>query len=115
MSAKDTQIGGDHYKRMSVEPWAAMESWLTPKEYRGYLKGTAIAYLARDGDKPETDDIGKAHHVLEHYLEVRGPLPEETPAAREEDPPLLVTNPLPPLPEGVDLAALAPKLRTGKL
>jgi len=50
-SALDNQVGGAHYKDMAVQPWEAMEAWLTPEEYRGYHKGVAIAYLARERSK----------------------------------------------------------------
>lgn len=55
------QIGGDHYKSLGVQPWDAMESWLTPEEFRGFLKGNAIKYLAR---KKNADDLLKAQHYL---------------------------------------------------
>ena len=66
---EDRQVGGDHYKRMAVQPWTALQAWLTPEEFRGYLKGTAIAYLARAGAKgPEREDVEKAAHTLEHLI-----------------------------------------------
>jgi len=55
------QVGGDHYKSLTVQPWDAMESWLTPEEFRGFLKGNAIKYLAR---KKNPDDALKAQHYL---------------------------------------------------
>ena len=30
-SALDTQVGGSHYKDMAIQPWQAMEAWLTPE------------------------------------------------------------------------------------
>jgi hypothetical protein len=69
MSAKDRQVGGDHYKMMAVEPWSALEAWMTPSELLGYLKGTAIAYLARSGQRGDID-VRKAHHVLDRLIEI---------------------------------------------
>ncbi len=66
-SAEDKQIGGEHYKKLAIQPWIAMESWLTPEEFRGFLKGNAIKYLAR---KKSPDDIAKAHHYLEKLLQI---------------------------------------------
>lgn len=66
-SAEDKQIGGEHYKKLAVQPWAAMEAWLTPEEFRGFLKGNAIKYLART---KSPDDTAKAHHYLEKLLQV---------------------------------------------
>lgn len=52
MSALDVQEGGDHYKKLGAyQPWEVLSRWLTPEEFRGYMKGTAIAYLAREQDK----------------------------------------------------------------
>lgn len=69
-SALDAQVGGSHYKDMVIQPWQAMEAWLTPEEYRGYHKGVAIAYLAREQHKGGVDDIKKAIHHLQRLVEV---------------------------------------------
>lgn len=69
-SALDTQVGGSHYKDMAIQPWQAMEAWLTADEYRGYHKGVAIAYLARERDKGGLDDIKKAIHHLQRLVEI---------------------------------------------
>ena len=69
-SALDTQVGGSHYKDMAIQPWQAMEAWLTADEYRGYHKGVAIAYLARERDKGGIDDIKKAIHHLQRLVEI---------------------------------------------
>ena len=66
-SANDKQVGGSHYKSLNIQPWDAMESWLTPEEFRGFLKGNAIKYLAR---KKNADDLQKAQHYLEKLNEV---------------------------------------------
>jgi hypothetical protein len=68
--AKDTQVGGDHYKKLGrYQPWEVLEHWLTPEEFRGYMKGTAIAYLARERDKGGNIDVAKAAHTLQGFLE----------------------------------------------
>lgn len=67
----DTQHGGDHYKKLGeYQPWKVLKSWLTPEEFRGYMKGTAIAYLAREGDKGKDLDISKAGHTLQAFMEM---------------------------------------------
>ena len=66
MTAKDKQVGGDHYKRLAVEPWDAMKAWLSPEEFRGFLKGNVIKYLARTKGE---NDIQKAGHYMERLLE----------------------------------------------
>ena len=43
-----------------------------PEEFRGYMKGTAIAYLAREQDKGGMLDIKKATHTLQGLTELLG-------------------------------------------
>jgi hypothetical protein len=61
----DGQVGGDHYKAMAITPWQFLESCLTPEELRGYFKGEAIVYIARELSKGGALDISKARHVLQ--------------------------------------------------
>jgi len=70
--ADDLQVGGDHYKNMGIQPWKAMESWMTPAEFQGFLKGNAIKYLARCNAKGGENDIKKAHHYIGKLIEVVG-------------------------------------------
>lgn len=70
--AKETQVGGDHYKKMGdYQPWQVAAEWLTPEELRGYMKGTVIAYLAREQDKGKDLDIKKALHTIQLFQEFR--------------------------------------------
>jgi hypothetical protein len=71
-SPNDYQIGGDHYKELAVQPWAAMESWMSEAEFEGFLKGNVIKYLARAGKKDdELQDLKKALHYLEKLVSVK--------------------------------------------
>lgn len=73
LSVLDIQEGGDHYKKLGqYQPWEVLRAWLTPEEFRGYMKGTAIAYLARERDKGGTLDIRKATHTLQGLVELAG-------------------------------------------
>ena len=68
----DTQHGGDHYKKLGdYQPWQVLKAWLTEEEFRCYMKGTAIAYLAREKDKGGDLDIKKATHTLQAFLEMK--------------------------------------------
>lgn len=72
-SALNTQEGGDHYKKLGdYQPWKVLQQWLTPEEFRGYMKGTALAYLAREKDKGGMLDIKKAAHTLQALIELQG-------------------------------------------
>lgn len=68
-SAGATQIGGDHYRTKTIQPWDAMQAWMTPEQFRGFLRGNAIKYLARCDDKGGIEDIQKAAHYLEKLEE----------------------------------------------
>jgi len=70
-SAMNTQVGGDHYKKLGdYQPWEVLRRWLTPEEFHGYMKGSAIAYLAREKDKGGLADIKKAAHTLQALIEI---------------------------------------------
>lgn len=62
------QVGGEHYVGLSVEPWEAMEAWMTKDEFIGFLKGNIIKYLAREKN---ANDLDKAGHYMQKLLEVR--------------------------------------------
>lgn len=71
MSANDHQVGGDHYRRQAVQPWDAMQAWLTREAFAGFLRGNAIKYLARAGSKgPALEDLQKARHYLDKLIEL---------------------------------------------
>jgi len=63
LAADDLQIGGQHYKDMSMQPWAVMEAVLTHEEFRGFLRGNVIKYAMRQGKK-DSDDANKARHYV---------------------------------------------------
>jgi len=69
MSSNQTQIGGTHYLDLDVQPWDALESWLTPEQFVGFLRGNAIKYLARCDAKGGIEDLQKAQHYLAKLLE----------------------------------------------
>lgn len=68
--AGDSQVGGTHYKTMGVQPWAAMEAWMTHEEFCGFLRGNAIKYIARCNAKGGLEDIEKAQHYLQKLAEI---------------------------------------------
>jgi len=70
--ADSYQIGGDHYKELAVQPWAAMQSWMSEAEFAGFLRGNVIKYLSRAGKKgDELQDLKKALHYLEKLVSVK--------------------------------------------
>ena len=66
MTANNIQVGGDHYKKHGdLQPGDVITAWNL-----GYLDGTALKYIARWRDKGGLDDIRKAIHFLEKFIEV---------------------------------------------
>ena len=64
------QVGGDHYKNKAIQPWDAMRSWMSHEQYKGFLRGCAIKYLARCDDKGGIQDLLKARHYLDKLIEL---------------------------------------------
>lgn len=70
-SALNSQHGGDHYKKLGdYQPWSVLAKWMTPEELKGAAKKDAIKYLCREADKGGRQDIEKACHTLQIYLEL---------------------------------------------
>lgn len=65
MSNLNKQVGGNHYKEYAIQPWEYMF-----QNNIGYFEGEAIAYITRWKDKNGIDDLKKAVHTLEGYIEL---------------------------------------------
>ena len=61
-----------HYERYDMESIEAIKGQSTPDEYRGFLKGNIMKYLARYLSKNGYEDLEKAQWYLEtlHEYEV---------------------------------------------
>jgi len=69
--AAGRQVGGDHYTKLVIQPWDAMQAWLSPDEFRGFLKGNVIKYMARANHKGQVaEDIAKAKHYMDKLAEL---------------------------------------------
>lgn len=64
------QVGGEHYKTKSIQPWDAMQAWMTHEQFCGFLQGNVIKYVARHQDKGGIEDLKKAMHYLEKLVDV---------------------------------------------
>jgi hypothetical protein len=65
MSANDTQVGGGHYKAQAIEPWD-----LTVLNDLDAFQHEIIAYVIRHRAKNGIEDLQKARHWLDKYIEV---------------------------------------------
>jgi len=70
MKANEKQVGGQHYKKMGVEPWDVVDTWPIEQQI-GYYRGGALKYIMRMGTKDEQiQEIGKARHYMDKLIEV---------------------------------------------
>lgn len=67
MSANDR--GGEHYKKMAIEPWDVIDTW--PEEQRiGFYRGNLLKYTLRLGTKDAAiSEAKKAAHYAEKLVE----------------------------------------------
>ena len=77
MSAYDKQIGGSHYKDMTIQP-----SEFINKNNLPFAEGNAIKYICRHKHKGERQDLEKAKHYIDMIVERDYPL---IPMTEEEE------------------------------
>lgn len=66
--ANSYQVGGDHYKRMPVEPWTIIDTWPLEQQV-GFYRGNAVKYMMRAGMKGGwVGDLKKAQHYLDKLI-----------------------------------------------
>jgi hypothetical protein len=63
-SPKDSQVGGDHYKTMAIQPG----EYIT-KNNLGWYEGNVIKYVTRHKHKGKKQDLEKAIHYLQLAIE----------------------------------------------
>jgi hypothetical protein len=68
--AREHQCGGTHYTDKQIQPWDAMECWMTEEQFKGFILGNVIKYMARFQDKGGTGDLEKAKHYLDKLIEL---------------------------------------------
>lgn len=64
-SALETQIGGDHYKTMPIQPLEYMIANNIP-----FAEGAVIKYVSRWRSKGGVQDLEKAVHILQVLIEL---------------------------------------------
>lgn len=65
MSALDTQVSGNHYKNMKIQPVEFIH-----KNGIGFVEGCAIKYLCRWRNKNGIEDLKKARHFIDLLIEM---------------------------------------------
>ena len=73
MAANDTQVGGAHYKT-EVEHW----DWVASSNL-DYFQGQITKYVSRWRNKNGLEDLYKARHFLDKYIELQEKARESQP------------------------------------
>lgn len=63
MQPLNNQVGGDHYKRLTIQPAEFIHA-----NGIGFFEGNAISYICRHKFKNGSEDLQKAIHHLELLL-----------------------------------------------
>lgn len=64
MTALETQVGGDHYTKLAIQPMQySMANGLDACQH------TVIKYVTRFRDKNGIEDLKKAKHVIDMLIE----------------------------------------------
>ena len=82
--ATDTQVGGDHYKGMAIQPVQYIHA-----NGIGFMEGCAIKYLSRWRAKNGIEDLRKAAHFVQLLIEL-----EEAQASKARDTALATPEPV---------------------
>ena len=64
MTAKETQVGGDHYQRLRIQPIDFILANEIP-----FCEANAIKYLCRWRHKNGIQDLEKARHYIDLLIE----------------------------------------------
>lgn len=64
-TANNTQVGGQHYKSKTIQPWDFIAA-----NGLGYFEGNIVKYVSRWRDKGGLDDLRKARHYLDKLIEL---------------------------------------------
>lgn len=64
-NALNAQVGGDHYKKLKIQPVEYIYA-----NNIGYMEGNVIKYVTRWRDKNGVADLLKARHYIDLLLEL---------------------------------------------
>lgn len=80
MAANDRQEGGSHYKGGPLQHWDVVHAFELD-----YFQGQITKYVMRWKDKGGVQDLRKAQHFLEKYIELKDAEGAATPAYVNQD------------------------------
>jgi len=65
VNPKGVQIGGDHYKKLAIQPIEYIQ-----KNNLGFCEGNVVKYITRWKDKNGVEDLRKARHYIDLLIEI---------------------------------------------
>lgn len=65
MSTFETQVGGNHYRRMAIQPTEYIH-----KNKLGWCEGNVVKYISRHQFKNGKEDVLKARDYIDKLLEL---------------------------------------------
>ena len=75
MSALDTQVGGEHYKDMVIQPVEFIQ-----KNRIGFVEGNIIKYICRWRAKNGLEDLHKVKHYIDLLIDIESSEAVRTPS-----------------------------------
>ena len=64
----DVQVGGDHYKKLKIQPVEYIHA-----NNLGYLEGNVVKYISRWRDKGGKADLEKVKHYVDLLIQLENP------------------------------------------
>jgi hypothetical protein len=65
MSANEEQVGGEHYRHKSIQPWDYIAA-----NGLGFFEGNIVRYVSRWKEKGGVRDLEKARHYIDKLIEL---------------------------------------------
>ena len=59
-----------HYDK-NIQPWDAMQEWMSEEQFEGFLRGNVIKYIARYNAKGGLQDLEKSAHYLKKLIDIK--------------------------------------------
>ncbi|MBP9100540.1 MAG: DUF3310 domain-containing protein [Nitrosomonas sp.] len=69
-TADQIKVNNDYDKNQAgIQPLSVIESLMSPDQFKGFLRGSVIKYIARCDKKGGLEDLKKARHYLDKLIE----------------------------------------------
>ena len=79
-TANEKQVGGDHYRTKTIQPWDFIIANGLP-----FLEGNVVKYVCRHREKGGVADLEKAKHYIEKLIEINTTAEPASPFPKVDD------------------------------